>query len=217
MEKCAKSPLTSWQRSEMRLRIISGEFGGRFIKTPDSKFTRPTTDKVKQSVFNYLANFFDFEDAIAADIYSGSGSLGFEMLSRGAEKVHFVEKNFPVVKILTENIQSLDVEKRVKLHKMKAVTFTATTNLQFDFIFADPPFYEYDVYDVVKNIRKRELLKPGGIFMLERSIQTLEEDKNNMGMEPIKRLGDTCLYQIINDTSMGSDSENEIVEPKSEN
>jgi 16S rRNA (guanine966-N2)-methyltransferase len=200
----------------MRLRIISGEFGGRFIKTPDSKFTRPTTDKVKQSVFNYLSNFFDFEDAIAADIYAGSGSLGFEMLSRGAEKVHFVEKNFPVVKILTENIQSLDVEKRVKLHKMKAVTFTATTNLQFDFIFADPPFYEYDVYDVVKNIRKRKLLKPGGIFMLERSIQTLEDDKKNMEMEPIKRLGDTCLYQIINGVSADSDAEVEIPETESE-
>lgn len=216
MGKCAKSPPTSWLRLEMRLRIISGEFGGRFIKTPDPKFTRPTTDKVKQSVFNYLSNIFDFEGAIAADIYSGSGSLGFEMLSRGAEKVHFVEKNFPVVKVLAENIQSLDVEKRVKLHKMKAVTFAATTNLQFDFIFADPPFYEYDVYDVVKNIRKRDLLKQGGIFMLERSIQTLEDDKLNMGIEPIRRLGDTCLYQIINNTAMGSDPENETPDPESE-
>lgn len=157
------------------------------------------------------------EIAIAANIYSGSGSLGFEMLSRGAKKVHFVEKNFPVVKILTENIQSLDVEKRVKLHKMKAVTFAATTNLQFDFIFANPPFYEYDIYEVVKNIRKRELLKPGGVFMLERSIQTLEDDKTNLGMEPIKRLGDTCLYQIINDASMGSDPAIEIPILESEN
>lgn len=201
----------------MRLRIISGELGGRFIKTPDSKYTRPTTDKVKQSVFNYLSNFFDFEDAVVADIYSGSGSLGFEMLSRGAAQVHFVEKNFPVVKVLAENIQSLKVEERVKLHKMKAVSFTSSTNLQFDLILADPPFYEYDIYEVVKNIRRRGLLKPDGIFILERSIQTLEDDKINLELEPIKRLGDTCLYQFINEVSPEMNQGDEVSESDLEN
>jgi 16S rRNA (guanine966-N2)-methyltransferase len=180
----------------VRLRIISGELGGRFVKTPDSKFTRPTTDKVKQSLFNYLNNFFDFEGAVVADIYSGSGSLGFEMLSRGAEMVHFVEKNFPVLKILTENIQSLKVENRVKLHKMKAVTFSATTSTKFDIILADPPFFQDDIYEVTKNILKKEILKPGGIMIIERSIQTLKEDVENLGLEPFRRIGDTCLYQF---------------------
>lgn len=180
----------------MRLRIISGEFGGRFIKTPDSKYTRPTTDKVKQSVFNYLANFYDFDGAVVADIYSGSGSLGFEMLSRGAKEVHFVEKNYPVVKVLSENIASLGVEKSTSIHKMSAVSFTATTALKFDVIIADPPFYEFDIHQVVKNIINRGLVNEGGLFLLERSIQTLEKDTAAFGIEPFKRIGDTCLFSF---------------------
>lgn len=182
----------------MRLRVISGEFGGRFIKTPDSKFTRPTTDKVKQSLFNYLANYYDLEDAVVADIYSGSGSLGFEMLSRGAREVHFVEKNYPVVKVLTENINSLGVAARVKLHKMTATTFTATTSHKFDMILADPPFYEFDIWDVVANIMKRNLLKEDGLLLIERSIQTAEKDVENFGVEPFRRIGDTLLYSFTN-------------------
>lgn len=180
----------------MRLRIISGEFGGRFIKTPDAKFTRPTTDKVKQSLFNYLANYYDLEDATVADIYSGSGSLGFEMLSRGAATVHFVEKNFPVQKVLLENINLLGVADRVKVHKMTATTFASSTSLKFDMILADPPFYEFDVWDVVSNILRRNLLKPGGVMLIERSIQTAEKDAENFGREPFKRIGDTLLYSF---------------------
>ncbi len=182
----------------MRLRVISGELGGRFIKTPDSKFTRPTTDKVKQSLFNYLANYFDLEDAVVADIYSGSGSLGFEMLSRGAREVHFVEKNYPVQKVLIENINSLGVAERVKVHKMAATTFTSTTSLKFDMILADPPFFEFDVWDVVSNILKRKLLKPEGLLLIERSIQTAEKDSENFGVEPLRRIGDTLLYLFSN-------------------
>ncbi|GAB1349619.1 16S rRNA (guanine(966)-N(2))-methyltransferase RsmD [Ignavibacteriales bacterium] len=192
----------------MRLRIISGELGGRFVKTPDSKYTRPTTDKVKQSIFNYLSNFYDFQDSVVADIYSGSGSLGFEMLSRGAKEVHFVEKNFPVIKVLSENITSLGVEKLVKIHKMSAVTFSANIGIKFDIIMADPPFFNYDIHQVVKNILRRGLLNDGGIFLLERSIQTLEKDSEAFGITPFKRLGDTCLYSFETASEEKTEAEN---------
>ncbi|KAB2909242.1 MAG: 16S rRNA (guanine(966)-N(2))-methyltransferase RsmD [Ignavibacteriales bacterium] len=182
----------------MRLRIISGELGGRFIKTPDSKFTRPTTDKVKQSLFNWLTNYFDLEGIVAADLYAGSGSLGFELLSRGAAMVHFVEKNYPVQKVLLENIASLKVEDRTKVHKMSAVTFASTTEHTFDIILADPPFFEFDVHAMVKKVSERKLLKEGGIMVIERSIQTTESDTENFGQEPFRRLGDTLLYTFEN-------------------
>ncbi len=91
----------------MRMRIISGEFKGRLIKVPDSKLIRPTTDRVRETLFNLLNNRIDFQGIKVLDLYAGSGSLGLECLSRGAEEIHFVEKNYPIYKNLQENIDSL--------------------------------------------------------------------------------------------------------------
>ena len=86
------------------MRIIAGEFRGRILKFPKSKLVRPTTDKNKEAIFNYLQNYLSFDGIKMCDIYAGSGSLGLESLSRGAAEVHFVEKNFQVFKILKENV-----------------------------------------------------------------------------------------------------------------
>ena len=82
------------------MRIIAGQFKGRVIKFPNSKLVRPTTDKTKESIFNYLVHSINFDGVKVCDIYAGSGSLGLEALSRGAAEVHFVEKDFHVSKML---------------------------------------------------------------------------------------------------------------------
>lgn len=180
------------------MRIISGEFRGRPVKMPPSKFTRPTTDKTKESLFNYLNNQIDFDEILACDIYAGSGSLGLEMLSRGAGKIHFVEKNFPVIKVLSQNITSLKVEDYCKIFKMDAVKFSKIAeHSKYDLIFADPPFFRDDVHIVVKNLLEREYLNPDGILLIERSVQTKENDIKNFGIEPFKKLGDSLIYQFI--------------------
>ena len=99
------------------MRIIAGKYKGRVIKFPNSKLVRPTTDKVKESLFNYLVHNYDLDEMNVCDIYAGSGSLGLEALSRGANSVHFVEKDFHVSKMLQENISSLGADEECKIFR----------------------------------------------------------------------------------------------------
>jgi 16S rRNA (guanine966-N2)-methyltransferase len=181
----------------MRTRIISGEFKGRFIKVPKSNLIRPTTDRVRETLFNLLNSMIDFNGIKVLDFYAGSGSLGLECLSRGAKEVHFVEKNFVIYKNLFENIKSLNVETQCTIFKMSSVKFSQMLpENKYDLILADPPFFKDDIYSVAENINK--FLNLESFMIIERSIQTKEEDIINFNVEPFKLIGDTCLYKIEN-------------------
>jgi 16S rRNA (guanine966-N2)-methyltransferase len=183
----------------MKMRIISGIFKGRLINVPQSKDIRPTTDRVRETLFNLLNNRIDFEDMDVLDLYSGSGSLGLECISRGAKHVTFVERNFQIYKNLLENIKSLGVENQCRVVKSEAIDFSKRTpEKQYDLILADPPFFKDDIYDVVKNIKTNNFLKEEGMIIIERSIQTKEKDILNFGVEPFRIIGDACLYEIHN-------------------
>lgn len=181
----------------MKMRIISGIFKGRLINVPQSKFIRPTTDRVRETLFNLLINRIDFDGIEVLDFYSGSGSLGLECISRGAKHVTFIEKNFQIYKNLIENIKSLGVENSCKVVKSEAVDFSKhLPEKQYDLILADPPFFKEDVYEVVKNLKSNNYLKDEGIIVIERSIQTKATDILNFGVDPFKVIGDACLYEI---------------------
>ncbi len=179
------------------MRIIAGKYRGRTIKFPNSKLVRPTTDKNKESIFNYLVHSIDFDRIKVSDIYAGSGSLGLEALSRGADVVHFVEKDFHVSKMLQENISSLNAEDSCKVFRMEAIRFSKMTEHErYDLILADPPFFKDDIHQVVKNILEKNFLTEDGLLLVERSIQTKKEDQEAFNLEPSKRLGDSLIYQF---------------------
>lgn len=179
------------------MRIISGIHKGRKLKVPSDKYTRPTTDQMKESLFNYLNNILDFDQMKVLDIYAGSGALGLESLSRGASEVHFVEMNFPVIKVLQENIELMRAEKQCRIFKMPALKFSALTEHdKYDLIFADPPFFKDDIHETAKNILKNGFLEDEGLFIIERSIQTEEKDVEAFQSKPIKRMGDSLIYQL---------------------
>ncbi len=182
----------------MRMRIISGEFKGRLINVPQSKFIRPTTDRVRETMFNLLNNKLDFEGLKVLDIYAGSGSLGLECLSRGAAEIHFIEKNFQIKKNLEQNIASLNAQSKCKIFNMEAVRFSQMFNDSgYDLIIADPPFFKDDIYKVVANLFENKYLAVDGFILIERSIQTKENDIINFETEPFKIIGDTCLYELF--------------------
>ena len=177
------------------MRIIAGEFRGRTIKMPKSKLVRPTTDKNKESIFNYLTNQIDFDGIIVCDMYAGSGSLGIEALSRGADTIHFVEQNFQIYKNLLYNINSLKASERTKVFKMSCLKFASTSEMKYDLIIADPPFFKDDIHKVVEKIIENKLVNPGGRLIIERSIQTEQKDIENFKIEPFKKLGDSLIYE----------------------
>jgi 16S rRNA (guanine966-N2)-methyltransferase len=181
------------------MRIISGYLKGRLITVPQSKFIRPTTDRVRETLFNILNNKISFDDIVVLDLYSGSGSLGIECISRGASFVTFVEKNSKIYFNLQENLKSLGLENKSKTVRSDAITFTKNClNEKYDLILADPPFFEYDIYTVIKNIKINKLLSENGIMIIERSIQTKENDVKEFQVEPFRIIGDACLYEINN-------------------
>lgn len=181
----------------MKLRIISGIFKGRLINVPVSDQIRPTTDRVRETLFNLLNNKIDFKGIKVLDLYSGSGSLGLECISRGAETVTFVEKNFKIYKNLLANINSLDAENHTIVIRADARDFTKKkSDVKYDLIIADPPFFKFDIYEVVENVKNNNLLNENAFMIIERSIQTREKDIVSLGINPFKVIGDACIYQI---------------------
>ena len=121
------------------MRIIAGEFRGRQIKAPGDRRTRPTADRVREAWFSILGD--RVVNASVLDLFAGSGALGLEALSRGAERVEFVEAANVALRTLRSNIADLDVEDRVKVHRADAIRFAKGLDASaFDIAVADPPY-----------------------------------------------------------------------------
>jgi 16S rRNA (guanine966-N2)-methyltransferase len=177
------------------MRITGGELRGRSLKVPKSDLIRPTTDRVRESLFAVLENLISFENIHVCDVYAGSGSLGFEALSRGAASIHFVEKNFVIYKNLYKNIEALNAKERTKVFKTTALRFSKMKNHEhYDLILADPPFFKFDVHQVVKNFLENAFLTENGILIVERSVQTEKEDTEGFGKKAFKKIGDSLIY-----------------------
>ena len=181
------------------MRITSGRLKGRTLKVPKSDLIRPTTDRVRESLFAVLENLIDFEEITVCDVYAGSGSLGFESYSRGASTIHFVEKNFVIYKNLYKNIETLGLREQCKVFKTDAVKFSKMKNHSaYDLILADPPFFKYDVHIVVENFLKNGFLNEDGLLIVERSIQTESKDVEAFGKKAFKKIGDSLIYLFKN-------------------
>ena len=144
------------------MRVISGTAKGRKLVSPDGFDIRPTTDNVKESLFNILQ--FDIEGRKVLDLFSGSGQLGVECLSRGAEQVVFVDSRREAVKIIRENLKKCGFTADVYL--TDAISFLQRGE-KFDIVFVDPP-YDSEYYEIVmKNINLFDILNKGGIIVFE--------------------------------------------------
>lgn len=151
------------------MRIISGKYGRRRFEVPSSFSARPTTDFAKENIFNVLANLIDFEDAEALDLFAGTGSISFELLSRGCRRVTSVEKNNAHASFIAKVAKEL---KTSDLHLIRGDVFRFLQTLpseSFDFIFADPPYALKELPEVPTWVLERNLLCPGGIFVMEHS------------------------------------------------
>ncbi len=142
------------------MRVISGKYKSRILKSPKADGVRPTTDRARETLFNVLNNILDFEGIKVADLFCGTGSFGIECLSRGAEFCTFVDFN---VKTVEENVNILKLEVNSKIIKGDVLKFI-NSGLNADLVFADPP-YEFENYDKLIN----SVLKSDSMFILEHS------------------------------------------------
>ena len=151
------------------MRIISGIYGRRRFHVPSSFKARPTTDFAKENLFNVLSNIADLEEAEALDLFAGTGSISFELLSRGCRRVTSVEQDKAHYEFI------LKVAKELKTNALNAVkgdVFRFLNSVQersYDFIFADPPFSMTSLPDVPRLIIEKNILREGGIFVMEHS------------------------------------------------
>ena len=177
------------------MRVISGSAKGTRLKAPRSRLVRPTSDRVKEALFNILQ--FKIEGRKVLDLYAGSGSLGIEALSRGAALAVFVEQDSNVVKFLRENLKNAFLQKRSTVYNLSVESFL---NLKkeyknyFDLIFIDPPYK-------IKLENLRVVLKKASGFLKAEGVMALEHKTGLKVESPIQNLvlvdrrtyGDTTL------------------------
>lgn len=166
------------------MRIITGKYKGRHFDIPRTFKARPTTDFAKENIFNVLTGYTDFEDATALDLFAGTGSITLELLSRGCSQVVSIELDRDHHRFICDCIKKLNLSQTLS-QRERAGSFPSgrieevlplrgdvfryikSCKMQFDFIFADPPYALKELPTIPDLIFERQLLKPDGIFVFE--------------------------------------------------
>ena len=147
------------------MRVISGLARGTKLKTIDEMTTRPTLDRVKESLFNILQN--QIKNSVVLDLFAGSGALGIEALSRGAAKAYFCDTNRDAINVIKENLNKTRLTSKAEVLNVDYKKALNNINESFDLIFLDPP-YKLDIaVDALKSIINNNLLKSEGIIVIE--------------------------------------------------
>lgn len=152
------------------MRVVSGVCKGRPLKAVPGNTTRPTTDKVKEALFNMIGPYFD--GGLGLDLFAGSGGLGLEALSRGLEKVIFVDRDIKAIQTIHENIQACKMEDKVEVYRNdadRALKALIKREIQFDYIFLDPPYKKQQLLSLMGKISEHQLLTDGGYIICEHS------------------------------------------------
>lgn len=150
------------------MRIIGGKFKGRKFHPPADKWpTRPTTDFAKEGLFNILYNRLDFEELVVLDLFGGTGSHGYEFISRGCQDVTYVDKFGPAVSFVKKTAEALEITEQMTIFRSDVFKFVKMTPKKYDYIFAGPPYGLPTIDTIPDLIFQYELLKPDGLFVME--------------------------------------------------
>lgn len=145
------------------MRIISGKYKGKKLKGFNIEGTRPTMDRVKESLFSMIQNYLP--ESIVLDLFSGSGALGLEAVSNGAKECYLIDNNIEAIKTIKDNSQNF--EEKLNIIHIDYKKFLKTTDKKFDIIFLDPPYQENQLDKSLRIIEERKLLNKNGIVICE--------------------------------------------------
>ena len=177
------------------MRIVGGFLKGKKIDFLKSVTTRPLRDFVKENIFNIIKhsnlNNIKLENANVLDLYSGVGSFGIECMSRGANKVTFVENNKKALEILKKNIKKLKIGKKSKVYETKIISFLGQSNERekYEIIFFDPPFSESFFVEELKIVKSSNIYKKKHIIVIHRENKSKDNLSENMNIIMTKNYG----------------------------
>lgn len=150
------------------MRVITGSARGVQLKTPDGMRTRPTADRVKEAVFSIIQ--FEIPSARVLDLFGGTGQLGIEALSRGAQLAVFVDADKNACSLIQENLRRTHFERSAEVVCSDYLAFLNRCRNCFDIIFLDPPYAEVFLENALKRISEIDILQSGGIIITERPV-----------------------------------------------
>lgn len=168
------------------MRVISGTARRIPLKCPEGFHTRPTTDRIKETLFNMIAPYL--YDSYFLDLFAGSGAIGIEALSRGAKKGVFVESDSKAMECIRENLKKTSLEAKATTLRSDVMTalYRLEGDMEFDYIFMDPPYDKGLERKVLKYLADSSLLSPEGIIIVEASLDDTFEDVEEMGYVLLK-------------------------------
>lgn len=176
------------------MKVISGKLKGRTIKGYNINGTRPTMDRVKESLFAIIQD--KINGSIVLDLFAGSGNLGIESISNGASVCYFVDNNYECIKVINDNIKTFNINEQsiiLKRDYLDSLKYFRDNNIKFDIIFIDPP-YKYNIKnELLKKIIDYDILNDYGIIVFE--YQNEEDIDNDINLELIrnKKYGDKYI------------------------
>lgn len=178
------------------MKIISGIYKGRNIEGFDIDGTRPTMDRVKESLFATIQNYID--DSICLDLFSGSGNLAFEALSEGAKYAYLVDKNIKAVNTIKKNINNIGIKdiEVLNLDYKKALSYFNEKAIKFDLIFLDPPYKTTFIEESLKLIDEYNLLNEDGLIVCESDNLDRIIYSNNFKAVKDKKYGDKYVVLL---------------------
>lgn len=171
------------------MRVISGKYKGKKLEGFNIDGTRPTMDRVKESLFASVQNYI--KDSIVLDLFAGSGSLGIEALSNGARECVFVDHNKVVIEILKRNTNGVDNVRIIKNDYKEALLVCKKENIKFDLILLDPPYNLNLINNCLELISDYDLLNDGGIIVCEYENEDVDTDKFNL--VKMKKYSSKCI------------------------
>ena len=175
------------------MRIISGSLKGRNIDTYNIEGTRPTMDRVKESVFATISS--KIPDSVSLDLFCGSGSLGLEAISNGSKYCYFNDSNKIVISKLKENINKFKIEDKCYLTTMdynQALKYYQDRNIKFDLVFLDPPYKDLVIDNILNTLDEYQLLNKNSLVICEYSTN-INNENNNYELIKNKRYGDKYI------------------------
>ena len=191
--------LKCYKKGGIRVSIIAGKARGRKLIPPATMETRPTLDRVKESMFSMIQNYIP--DAVVVDVFAGTGSLGLEAASRGAKEVYLVDRSKDAFSLLKQNIENLKFEDTcyaLNKDSYEALRYLSDRNKLFDVIFVDPPYCREMIPEAIKIIYDKKILSKDGIIVTKiDSIEEIYKGYEEISLIKSRKYGNTtiCLYK----------------------